>query len=214
MTFDTFLELASKIKNLTLPGEAAQIKMSPPYRLELMALQKEKMKTAKKSAVMALCYSNSKGNASIVLILRNTYKGVHSAQVSFPGGKHEPSDTSLQFTALRETEEEVGIPSQQIEVLKAMTPMYIPPSNFSVQPYLGLLKSVPKFEKDSVEVEQIIEVELKDLLDESNSIETTVPTSYKLNVKVPAFQLKGHIVWGATAMMLSELKVMLKQLGC
>ncbi|WP_353777701.1 NUDIX domain-containing protein [Winogradskyella sp. 3972H.M.0a.05] len=211
MTFDTFLELASKIKNLELPGEASQIKMSPPYRLELMELQKEKMKTAKKSAVLALIYPDVNHEANIVLILRNTYKGVHSAQVGFPGGKHEDEDETLLATALRETEEEIGISKGDVMLVKEMTPMYIPPSNFSVQPFLGFVEQVPTFIKDDTEVELVIEIKLSELMDDTNAIQTTVPTSYKVNVQVPALKLQGHIVWGATAMMLSELKDMLKR---
>jgi len=210
MTLDTFLNSVSKIKNLELPGEDAQVLMSPPYRLELMKLQKEKMKTAKQSAVMALLYPNTQKELHIALILRNTYKGVHSAQVSFPGGKQEPNESLLE-TSLRETEEEIGIPKSDIKIIKEMTPMYIPPSNFSVQPFLGILDRTPQFVKDVVEVQEIIEVKIADLIDETNVIQTTVPTSYKLNVKVPALQLNEKIVWGATAMMLSELKVMLNQ---
>jgi 8-oxo-dGTP pyrophosphatase MutT (NUDIX family) len=185
--------------------------MSPPYRLELAEKMREKAKSARKAGVMALFYPNPQGETYLVLILRKTYKGVHSAQVGFPGGKYEREDNDLMVTALRETQEEVGVPGSMIEVLKTMTPLYIPPSNFMVHPYLAVSKSTPNFVKQDEEVEAIIEVRLTDFLDESNRITTRVPTSFNVEVDVPAFKLNNQIVWGATAMMLSELKDLLKQ---
>ena len=176
-----------------------------------MKLQKEKYKTAKQSAVLALFYPNENKQTKIVLILRKAYKGVHSAQVGFPGGKLEESDSSLLQAALRETEEEVGVTIDAIEVLKEMTPMYIPPSNFMVHPFVAYVKERPDFIKDEIEVESIIEVLLADLLNDGNVISTKVATSYDIKVEVPAFLLNDHIVWGATAMMLSEIKDLLKQ---
>ncbi len=211
MVFNTFLESVVKIKHLELFGEDSHAKMSPPYRLELADQMKEKAKSAKRAGVMALFYPNFQGETYLVLILRKTYKGVHSAQVGFPGGKYEDEDKDLMVTAIRETEEEVGVPKSIVEVLKTMSPLYIPPSNFMVHPYLAISEVTPNFIKQESEVEDVIEVSLLDFLDETNSITTRVPTSFNVEVDVPAFKLNGHIVWGATAMMLSELKDLLKQ---
>lgn len=211
MNFDLFLNSIAKIENLELPGEAAQIKMSPPYRLALIEKQREAMKTAKKAGVMALFYPDVYQKTKLILILRKTYKGVHSAQVGFPGGKFEDEDLNLQYTALRETYEEIGVPIETIKVLKKMTPMYIPPSNFTVNPFLGITTQTPVFIKQDEEVEDLIEIDLPHFLDESSVMKTSVLTSYKVDVEVPAFQLNDYIVWGATAMMLSELKDLLKQ---
>ncbi|WP_456439957.1 NUDIX hydrolase [Psychroserpens sp.] len=211
MDFNIFLKSVPKIKNLELPGEVSQIKMSPPYRLELMEHNKVLMKTAKQAAVLALFYPNMHNETHLILILRKTYKGVHSAQVGFPGGKLEDDDTDLQMTALRETYEEVGVPMNTVNVLKRMTPMYIPPSNFTVHPFFGVTQSTPNFIKQDDEVEDLIEVSLSHFLDESTVIQTSVPTSYKVNVEVPAFKLNDHVVWGATAMMLSEIKDLIKK---
>ncbi len=109
MIFNTFLESVVKIKHLELFGEDSHAKMSPPYRLELADQMKEKAKSAKRAGVMALFYPNFQGETYLVLILRKTYKGVHSAQVGFPGGKYEDEDKDLMVTAIRETEEEVGL---------------------------------------------------------------------------------------------------------
>lgn len=211
MNFELFLNSISKIEKLKLPGEASQIKMSPPYRLDLIEKQREAMKTAKKAGVMALFYPDVYQKTKLILILRKTYKGVHSAQVGFPGGRYEIDDASLEYTALRETYEEIGVPIETIKVLKKMTPMYIPPSNFTVNPFIGITTKTPQFIKQDDEVEGLIEVALSHFLDEKIVMNTSVSTSYKAAVEVPAFQLNDHIVWGATAMMLSELKDLLKQ---
>lgn len=210
MLFNTFLESVVKIKHLKLFGESSHIKMSPPYRLELAEKMREKAKSARKAGVMALFYPNKSGETCLVLILRKTYKGVHSAQVGFPGGKYEDEDQDLMVTAIRETEEEVGVPEAFIDVIKTMSPLYIPPSNFMVHPYLAVSKTTPNFVKQDDEVEAILEVRLQDVLSETNVINTRVPTSFNVEVDVPAFKLNGQIVWGATAMMLSELKDLLK----
>ncbi|MFK7831709.1 MAG: CoA pyrophosphatase [Winogradskyella sp.] len=212
MQFSTFLESVVKIKHITLSGEDSHAKMSPPYRLDLAKKMKEKSQTARKAAVMALFYPNHNDETYLVLILRKTYKGVHSAQVGFPGGKYEDEDANdLMVTAIRETEEEVGVSKSAYEVVKTMSPIYIPPSNFMVHPFFGIAKHPIKFTKQDDEVEAIIEVKLKDFLDDTNSITTRVPTSFNVEVDVPAFQLNGHKVWGATAMMLGEIKDVLKQ---
>ncbi|WP_299365724.1 CoA pyrophosphatase [Winogradskyella sp.] len=211
MLFKTFLESVIKIKHLELFGEQSHAKMSPPYRLQLAERMREQAKNAKIAGVLALFYPNLEGETYLVLILRKTYKGVHSAQVGFPGGKYEESDRNLMVTALRETEEEVGVPEKQLDVIKALSPLYIPPSNFLVHPFFAISNSTPNFIKQDEEVEDIIEVKLQDFLDEANTIITRVPTSFNVEVDVPAFELNGHVVWGATAMMLGEIKDLLKQ---
>lgn len=211
MNFNAFLLSVSKIEKVALPAQASQFKMSPPFREQLIEKYKERMKDAKRAGVMALFYPDIESETKLALILRKTYKGVHSAQIGFPGGKVEPNDISLEATALRETHEEIGVPTQQIEVLKQLTEVYIPPSNFYVQPYLGISKATPQFIKQEEEVEAIVEVSLSHFMDDSVVITSEVPTSYEKKVKVPAFELNGHIVWGATAMMLSEIKDLLKE---
>lgn len=211
MNFDEFLVSLPKIKNIPLPAEASQFKMSPPFRRELIKQYRERMKDAKRAGVMALFYPNASRETHLVLILRNTYKGVHSAQIGFPGGKFEDNDESLKHTAVRETWEEVGVPEHKIEVVKQMTEVYIPPSNFYVQPYVGITDNTPQFIKQDEEVKDIIEVPLAHFLDDNIVVTKSVATSYTVKVDVPAFELNGHVVWGATAMMLSEIKDILKE---
>ena len=211
MNFDEFLISISKIKNIPLPAEASQFKMSPPFRLELLKMYKEDMKNANKAGVLALFYPDEAKQTKLVLILRKTYNGVHSAQVGFPGGKLEEQDMSLEDAAVRETFEEIGVPIQDIEVLCQLTEVYIPPSNFYVQPFLSITNKTPRFIKQEDEVEELIEVSLKHFFDDDNIVTKSVSTSYNVEVEVPAFLLNDHIVWGATAMMLNEIKDLLKK---
>ncbi|MCF7569234.1 CoA pyrophosphatase [Sabulilitoribacter arenilitoris] len=212
MNFDKFLKSISAIENIPLPAEASHLKMVPPFRRELLRQQKNAIKNAKEAGVIALFYPNKDFKATLVLILRKTYNGVHSAQVGFPGGKLELEDNSLQDAAVRETFEEIGVPIKDIEVVKKLTQVYIPPSNFYVQSFIAISYKTPKFIKQEDEVEAIIEVDLLHFLDDNLLITKKVSTSYSVDVEVPAFKLNNYTVWGATAMILSEIKDMLKQI--
>jgi 8-oxo-dGTP pyrophosphatase MutT (NUDIX family) len=150
------------------------------------------------------------GMTHLVLIVRNSYEGVHSGQIAFPGGKWETEDADYSVTALRETHEEVGILPNQMEIIKLFTPTYIPPSNFMVYPFFGICKEEVCFVLDPTEVSSIIELPLSVFLSDKIIIEANMTTSYATNINVPAFEIEGHVVWGATAMMLSELKDVLK----
>jgi len=191
-------------------GDKAHMEMSPKFRTkELRELQVEK-KNPREAAVLALFYPDRNNQTRLVLILRKTYKGVHSAQIGFPGGRVELTDKNLEETAIRETYEEVGVQPENINIQKKLTKIYIPPSNFWVHPFIGTANRTPNFVRQETEVEQIVEVKLEDFLNESSLIQETLSTSYAKNVDVPAFFLNGHVVWGATAMMLSEVKMILK----
>lgn len=208
MKFDAFSKAIKGIENLQLPGQASQFKMSPPYREHLVKLQADKIQNARQAAVMALFYPDLNNETHIILILRKTYKGVHSAQIGFPGGKLEAGETKEE-AAIRETEEEVGVKQEDMKVLKQLTQIYIPPSNFYVQPFIGICQNTPIFTKQDDEVEDLLEVHLNDFLNEAHVVTKTVSTAYDVSVDVPAFKLNGHSVWGATAMMLSEVKDLL-----
>ncbi|MGB8703486.1 MAG: CoA pyrophosphatase [Gillisia sp.] len=210
MEFSEFKYKVSNLRNLDLPGEKAQFKLAPQMRRTELERIDIASKKPNKAGVLAVFYPNGKGDTYLVLILRKTYKGVHSNQVGFPGGRVEVYDKNLKHTALRETEEEVGIPKKEVEIIKKLTKLYIPPSNFWVHPYVGILSKTPKLVAQETEVEKILEIDVEHFLDEKNLIMKNLSTSYAQNIDVPAFQLGGYTVWGATAMMLSELKEMLK----
>lgn len=209
MDFQVFLQHLPNIIPVILPAEIAHAKMAPLERLKDLKNLDLKEKNPRIAAVMMLFYPKD-GNTHLILIVRNSYKGVHSSQIAFPGGKYETFDADFKETALRETEEEIGIAPEKIDVIKHFTPMYIPPSNFLVHPFLGISKEELLFYPDSREVADIIELPLSVFLDDGIIIETILTTSYADKITVPAFKIGEHLVWGATAMILSELREVLK----
>lgn len=212
MQFEEFLKRVSKINILDLPGQEAHFLMAPQERIQQLSELAIEERKPRNAAVLAVFYPNEEGETTLVLILRKTYKGVHSNQVGFPGGKEEQIDEDLEATALRETEEEVGLNAQDIQVIKKLTRLYIPPSNFWVQPFMGIVDYTPQFIAEEAEVESILEVSLAAFLSDDSLIRRQIDTSYGSMVDVPAFDLKGHVVWGATAMMLSEIKLVLQEI--
>ena len=208
MEYNSFLSLISNIDTVKLGGLESQFKMVPKERKIFNNLIIDKLQP-KKAAVLALFYPNIKNETCFLLTLRANYKGVHAAQISFPGGKFETFDKNLKRTALRETFEEIGINSNDIQIKKQMTNTFIPPSNFLVSPFLGILDYTPKFTYNH-EVEKVIEVKLSDLLNNKSITTKNLSTSYMKNIDVPCYKLNNYTVWGATAMMLSEIKDLLK----
>lgn len=196
---------------MPLPGEEAHFIMEPAMRKKWRDLDKIKAQNPKQAGVMALFYPKQEVT-HVLMILRKRYEGVHSNQIGFPGGKEEKDDKNLLITSLRETEEEVGVKQNEVQVVKELTKLYIPPSNFWVQPYMGLYESPKPFIKQESEVEDLVEIPLHQILDDAFLIEQKLSTSYAKNVNVPAFSFNGHIVWGATAMMLNEIRTLLKRL--
>ncbi|MDT0647334.1 CoA pyrophosphatase [Zunongwangia sp. F260] len=209
MEFKIFKSKISKLKKIELPGEAAHHKLAPLMRIQELANVDIEKQKPNEAGVLALFYPDELSQTKLVLILRKTYRGVHSNQVGFPGGRVEEEDKDLSETALRETEEEVGVPAKAVTVIKELTKLYIPPSNFWVHPFIGIMETTPVLVAQESEVEDILEVDLEHFLDENNMVKQVLSTSYAKNVEVPAFSLNGHIVWGATGMMLSEIKEML-----
>ncbi len=210
MNFHLFLEGISKIKEQPLLAEAAHQIMSPPERTAVLEKLKFHELKPRIAAVMMLIYPKNK-IAHLALIVRNTYPGIHSSQIAFPGGKEEQDDPSLLHTALRETKEEIGIEPHQINVIKPFSTVYIPPSNFLVHPFLGYSKQEITFLPDSNEVVDVLELSLEDFMNEAIVEFIKMDTSYSNAILVPVFKVQGHLVWGATAMMMSELKEILKK---
>jgi 8-oxo-dGTP pyrophosphatase MutT (NUDIX family) len=209
MNFTDFLSHIPKIEAAILLGETAHTLMMPPERAAIIKSLDIEAVNPRKAAVMMLFYPRN-GNTNIVLILRNSYNGVHSSQIAFPGGKVEDSDASFMHTALRETQEEIGILQNQITVIRPFSKVYIPPSNFMVFPFLGYSTEELIFYPDPNEVAGIIEFPIENFLDDSIIVTQKMATSYSKSIDVPSFKIYDHYVWGATAMMLSELKETLK----
>ncbi len=192
-----------------LPGEDAHFKMAP-YRKIIKDQLLSADKAPRLSAVLVLFYPKNEV-PHIVLMKRPEYDGTHSGQVSFPGGKMEESDNNLEATARREAEEETGILGASIRMLGKLTELYIPPSGFMVSPYVGYLNETPSFVPDDYEVAELIEMPVSDLLDDSIIGSRKIHLKSKnIHLTTPCFNVNGHVVWGATCMMLSELKEILK----
>lgn len=202
------IKLQQELKNL--PGEAAHIEMFP-----LRARTSEALKTAegyRLSAVLALLYPAGASH-NIILIERQDYDGKHSGQISFPGGKKEDEDYTSLEAALRETHEEIGIHPDTVTILGRLTDVYIPVSNYLVHPYLGMLESKPEFIPDPREVKAVLTFDVNQILDEKNRVMTTVTVGKGVTLKeIPAFKIQEKIIWGATALMLNELRIILNRL--
>ncbi|RKF03737.1 8-oxo-dGTP pyrophosphatase MutT (NUDIX family) [Tenacibaculum lutimaris] len=208
MIFSDFINQIEKLQRKQLGGLTSQFKLAPKLRMrysEELILSKN----PKKAAVLALFYPDNDNQTRFLLTERASYNGAHSAQISFPGGKLDKTDNNLKTTALRETYEEVGVPFEAIQIIRQTSNAYIPPSNFLVAPFIGISEKTPLFIPNE-EVAEVIEVLVSDLLDDKNLTFVEMETSYMKNIEVPCFKLNDYIVWGATAMMLSEIKDLLK----
>ncbi len=208
MDFRHFLDLVPDFTRAPLGGLKSQLKMVPKERPIFNELELLK-KSPKEASVLALFYPNSFGKTSFLLTLRASYNGVHAAQISFPGGKTEPGDKTFADTALREANEEIGVNPADIKLLRKISNTYIPPSNYLVHSYVGMLTYQPEFRLNH-EVEQVVEVKLSDLLDSRTLKTKRLTTSYMNDAHVPYYDLNNHTVWGATAMILSEIKDLLE----
>lgn len=209
MNFDLFFNAVTNVLNVELPSISSHIKMAPLERVKMMEENSYDLSSVRKAAVMMLFYPKNEVT-HLVLIVRNSYPGVHSSQIAFPGGKVEEIDFDLKQTALRETHEEIGIHPNDIHVIRDFSSIYIPPSNFLVYPFLGISQVELTFTLQEEEVAGIIELPLSALLDDTIMSIKNLETSYSKLIEVPVFQIEEHTVWGATAMMLSELKDVLK----
>ena len=193
-----------------LPGALSHLKMSPSHRMEDFSGLNDMMPLAKRSAVLVLLFPDQ-GQLKTVFIKRSEYDGVHSGQISFPGGQFESTDRSFEATALRETNEEIGVSSDKIQLVGQLTDFYIPPSNFLVKVFVGYSSQKPEYIPDKKEVQSVIEVNVDDLYDKNNITQMEFySTSRKALVNAPTYIINGVEIWGATAMIVSELLDVLK----
>ncbi|MCB2219274.1 MAG: CoA pyrophosphatase [Bacteroidetes bacterium] len=207
--FETFCQKIERQLRLQLPGNEAHLKMASRFRLDTLNRPRDLSK-ALKSAVLVLFYPDEE-KIKLCFILRPDYNGVHSRQVAFPGGRWEEEDTDLTATALREAAEEVNIQPDDVTVLGHLTDLYIPPSNYLVTPVVGYSKNKPEFHPDHLEVAEIIETDLDFLFDPSRRKEKMINVR-GYDIDAPYFDVKGHVIWGATAMILSELSEVIKSI--
>ncbi len=192
------------------PGEAAQYRMAPALRRERFT-QFSNIANARQSGVLALLFPRE-GEIHTVLIRRGVYDGVHSGQVSFPGGKHEPEDPDLGFTALREMEEEIGVPGAGVDLLGALSQLYVPASHSNIHAFVGFLPSEPDFVPHTREVAGLLMVSLTELFDDAYKAEKEITVGSGVQLTAPYYGIQNEVIWGATAMILSELEALVKGL--
>jgi 8-oxo-dGTP pyrophosphatase MutT (NUDIX family) len=193
---DLFINKIKAAISGKLPGKDVQYRMAPTGRLPLFP-----KKQVIHGSVLILLYPRDKMH--IVLIKRSDYDGVHGGQVSFPGGKSEPDDPDLIYTALREANEEIGINLNDVKVLGTLTPLYIPPSNFLVSPVVAYSAKTPEFQINSREVNYVFTPSIDDFL-KPDTLKYKTLEIFKENISVPYFDVNNEEVWGATAMIMNE----------
>lgn len=202
MEFDQIIKKLEKILSLPLPGKMGQITMAPKP-IDEARFAELKPHNPRKGAVLMLFYPDETGTL-VPFIKRPDYDGTHGGQIAFPGGKWEVSDKDLSQTALRETEEEIGLDQHKIKLLGKLSDLFIPPSNFLVSPYIGFVEENPTFIPDPFEVERIISCPIEKLIDKNTRKEGEILVRKEHRLQAPYFDIEEQMVWGATAMMLGE----------
>jgi 8-oxo-dGTP pyrophosphatase MutT (NUDIX family) len=206
MTFREKVMILEKELGKPLPGKDAQYRMAPEFRGKPFSEAKSR------DAAVMICLFPGEDDLELVFIKRPDYEGPHGGQVSFPGGVYENTDTDLRDTAIRETREEIGIECPRSAVIGALTPLMIPVSGMKVHPYVAYLEKKPQFRTDAREVDFLIIAGLAELFEPS----CIVKEKWKLHgteMIVPFYRVKGNVIWGATAMMLSEFLVIISRSG-
>ena len=201
--FDNLIFHLKKRINTNLPGKDSHKKMKISYRNEKKV--SFNINRAKPAAVLLLLFPNNK-KICFYLTKRTEKLKYHKGQISLPGGSNEKGESLLE-TALRETEEEIGVNKNEISILGQITPLFIPVTGFLMTPFIGFTSKEPIIKLDSMEAEELFSVNILDLINNDKLI-----THRQLNgrdVTIPYFNLNNQQVWGATSMVLSEFKDML-----
>ena len=200
----SFIKSLEKILSSKLPGEKAHdiMRTGPKFPKPLEYMKKK----AIPSAVLILLFPNN-NTFNFILTLRSKKVETHKGQISLPGGAQEQNE-SLEKTALRETEEEIGVSPETVELIGRLSTLYVPFSGFDIHPYVGWATEMPEINISVEEVDKIISVPVTELID-SNNLRIKNTSLRGIPVKMPYFNLKNEIVWGATSMILSEFKLLI-----
>lgn len=203
-------DLLEKIKNAELHGENAHKIYSPPYR-PAYTYEEILAKNPKFAAVNILLYMKDEKWYFPLMRRTENENDRHSGQISLPGGSYDKTDKSLEETAIRETSEEIGIDKHYVRIIREISPIYIPPSNFYVKTFVSYTKRNPTFKLQESEALELIEFSISDILKlTTRPAMEVLPTSR--GIKVPVINYNGHSIWGATSMILSEFSHLLKNL--
>ena len=201
-------QLAERLED-PLPGHEAHLRMAPQDSARQTDLSVD-TRDCREAGVLVLLHPDDDG-PSVVLTVRRDDLPDHAGQVSFPGGRRENGE-SLSDTALREAEEEVNLSPTSVDLLGALTPLFVPPSNFCVHPFVGHASSVVSLRPTDAEVGRILRVPLARLSDPATRT-TETRRLHGAAVDVPYYDVAGHAVWGATAMMLAEFVAVVHDAG-
>ncbi len=189
-----------------LPGKDAHATMMPfPERLN------ERIADDHSKAAVMILLREIDQKIQFPLILRNAglVNDPHRGQIGLPGGRFDTTDHNLAFTALRETQEEIGVPAECIKIIGSLSPLYIPVSKNLVQPFIGLLTDEIEYQLQESEVQELFHCSIASITNSDNFQSRTINTSYAKDLKVQGFQIESRWIWGATAMMLAELKAII-----
>ncbi len=211
MDYQEFKSILEKTKGGSLPGEAAQLELAPFGRSALSEMSLD-LSQARKAGVLAL-FEQRDNQAQLILTSRTTYPGAHSGQISFPGGSFEEEDQNFEQTAKRETKEEIGVDTSEYRLWGALSPLYIPPSNFLVHPFLAYSDKPLQMEKEEKEVAEIHSIAFKRFLQDDAISFPKITMSNGFKLKSPAFEIDNLLIWGATAMMIAEIRRLIIQTG-
>ncbi len=193
-----------------LPGLPAMVRMAPNPRPLYPPTPDHR---PREGAVLVLLYPHGlDGELHLVLTRRTDTVGNHRGQISFPGGSVDPDDLSTAHTALREACEEVGVCETDLRLVGALTPLYIPPSDFRIYPHVAFSPRRPAFRPQPAEVAELLEVPISHFLDESHTAQEEWFVSGAPR-QIPYYLVGGHKVWGATAMVLAELAAVVASIG-
>lgn len=205
----TFAEQLQHTIAHQLPGEKAHLPLSPLHRPVTSEII-QNLKEYKESAVSVVLFEEADTHKCI-LIQRTEYDGKHSGQISFPGGKKDKEDTDLKQTAIRECFEEIGIAIHETHFLGKLSPVYIPVSGFLVEPFVFFYPENPVYNTQIREVASVFTISLNELLEDHIFSEMKINTENQLvKMKVPCFNIENKQIWGATALILNELREVLK----
>ena len=201
-----FIEALTKMLRRDLEGKSAQQKMMiTPNRFPTKNQENEGIP----ASILLLLYP-LEGEWFFFLTKRSQDVEHHKGQISFPGGVVEKNESKMN-AAIRETNEEIGVDKDVIKIIGNLTPLYIPVSNFHISPYVGWTEEKPHTKVQDAEVERVFSVSINDLVLKRN-LKTKEDFFSKKSVTVPYFDLNGETVWGATSMILSEFKFILRNM--